>query len=152
MKNIYQSAKKQSRNERGQSLVELSLTMTIALTLLVGAIDFSVGLFAHVTMRDAAQEGAVYGSIQPADTAGIKNRVIAAASDVLPLTEGEITVTYSADQHKCEGFTDGLPNTITISIVHPHPVSTPLLGAVIGTQTINLRAQITNTILSPVCP
>ena len=55
------------KQQRGQSLVELAISLMVILMLLMGAIDFGIALFAYVSMRDAAQEGAVYGSIEPAD-------------------------------------------------------------------------------------
>jgi Flp pilus assembly protein TadG len=57
--NVYQPS------ERGQSLVELTLTFMILLVLLGGVLDLGRALFTFVALRDAAQEGAVYGSIQP---------------------------------------------------------------------------------------
>lgn len=142
----------QKKQQRGQSLVELAISLMVILMLLMGAIDFGIALFAYVSMRDAAQEGAVYGSIQPDDETGIKNRTIAAASDIIVIDENDITVTYSNPSKLCEGLTSGAPHTLTVTITHAHPVSTPLVGAMIGSQSITLNAQVTNTILSPVCP
>lgn len=146
---IYNTSSKQ---QRGQSLVELAISLMVILMLLLGAIDFGMALFAYVSMRDAAQEGAVYGSIEPADETGIKNRVIAAASDIITIEADEVTVSYSNPSLLCEGLTSGAPHTLTVAITHAHPISTPLVGAMIGSQTITLNAQVTNTILSPVCP
>ncbi len=53
------------KKQRGQSLVELGLTMMVMLWLLSGAVDFGLGFFAYVAIRDAAQEGALFGSINP---------------------------------------------------------------------------------------
>ncbi len=143
-----------NKKQRGQSLVELAISLMFILLLLMGTIDFGLALFAWVTMRDAAQEGAVYGSVKPTDQTGIKNRAIAAASDLFVLAPGDVTVTINGNA--CEGSTgtppNTTPNTIQVSITRLHPVSTPLVGAIIGSQNITLRAQVTNTILSPVCP
>jgi len=138
--------------KRGQSLVELAISLMVILMLLMGAIDFGIALFAYVSMRDAAQEGAIYGSVKPTDEVGIKNRVIAAASDIIVINPDNITVSYSNDAKKCEGSTGSAPHTLTVLVTYAHPVSTPLVGAMIGSQTITLRTQVTNTILSPVCP
>jgi len=51
------------RGKRGQSLVELSISLMVILMLLSGAVDFGMALFSYTTLRDAAQEGALYGSI-----------------------------------------------------------------------------------------
>ena len=71
------------KSQRGQSLVELAISLMVILMLLMGAIDFGIALFAYVSMRDAAQEGAVYGSIEPDDADGIVTRTIAAADDII---------------------------------------------------------------------
>lgn len=53
------------RRERGQSLVELAISLTVMLLLLSGAVTFGMALFSYVATRDAAGEGALYGSIRP---------------------------------------------------------------------------------------
>ena len=50
------------KSERGQSLVELGISLLILLYLLAGAAEFGVLFFQFVQLRDAAQEGALYGS------------------------------------------------------------------------------------------
>ncbi len=50
---------------RGQSLVELAISLTVMLLLLSGAVTFGMALFSYVAIRDAAQEGALYGSFNP---------------------------------------------------------------------------------------
>src|SRR5512140_1334539 len=59
-----QSSVKRPR-ERGQSLVELAISLTVMMLLLSGAVTFGIALFSYVSMRDAAGEGALYGSIRP---------------------------------------------------------------------------------------
>jgi Flp pilus assembly protein TadG len=143
---------KDKDTQRGQSLVELAISLMIILMLLLGAFDFGVALFAYVSMRDAAQEGAVYGSVEPDDEDGIRNRVIEAANDLIVVEPDDITISYSDSSNLCEGSTSGAPHTITVAVTHQHPVSTPLVGAMIGSQEITLNARVTNTILLPVCP
>lgn len=146
-----QTSKKQ---KRGQSLVEFAISLMVILMLLMGAIDFSIALFSWVTMRDAAQDGAIYGSVEADDATGIRNRVVAAASDIIVIDPNDITISYNTSSpiKYCEGTTSGLPHTITIAVEYDHPVSTPLVGAIVGSQSITIQAQVTNTILSPACP
>ena len=54
-----------AHNARGQSLVELAISLTVMLLLLAGAVTFGMALFSYVAIRDAAQEGALFGSINP---------------------------------------------------------------------------------------
>ena len=58
------------QNERGQSMVELALTITFLMILLAGTIDLGRAFFTWQALRDAAQEGASYGSFKPADVGG----------------------------------------------------------------------------------
>ena len=137
----------------GQSLVELAISLMVILILLTGAVELGLALFQYVTMRDAAQEGALYGSFNPpidVDTeTAIINRVIDAASDIIPIAPGDITVTVNGSA--CEGLTATVPNSLTVTIEFEHPVTMPIIGTWIG-QTIDLTAGVTDTILSPVCP
>ncbi|RJP50090.1 MAG: hypothetical protein C4586_06395 [Anaerolineaceae bacterium] len=137
---------------RAQSLVELAISLMIMLLLLLGAVEFSLALFQYVTIRDAAQEGAIYGSINPTDESGIQYRAVAAASDVVDIDPvSDVAVAYNSTNH-CEGTTSGLPNSLTVTITFAHPITFPLVGPMIGSNTINLTASVTNTILQPTCP
>ena len=49
--------------EKGQSLVELAMSLVMLLTLLAGVVDFGRAFFTWITLRDAAQEGASYASV-----------------------------------------------------------------------------------------
>ena len=66
---------KKLKSERGQSLVEISISLVIILYLLSGAVEFGIAFFQFIQLRDAAQEGALYGSIHPSETNNIIARV-----------------------------------------------------------------------------
>jgi len=141
--------------EQAQSLVEMAISLIILLMLLLGAVEFSLALFQYVTIRDAAQEGALYGSIHPAapDEAAIIQHVIKAADDVLILDAANVSIDRLGD---CEGSTSvagvPTPNYITVNVTYLHNIAYPLVGPMIGTNTIRLNASATNTILQPSCP
>jgi Flp pilus assembly protein TadG len=135
------------RGERGQSLVELALSLTIILLLLAGAVDFSIAYFTFSAMSDAAQEGALYGSINPTDTSGIITRVRNTSSNPVDLTDDalvDVDVTLPGDA--CEG------NEVRVDVTYDYPIAMPFIGAIIGSQQITLNASITDTILQPICP
>lgn len=138
---------------QGQSLVELGISLMIMILLLLGAVDFGIALFQYVAIRDAASEGAIYGSFQPDKESGIQFRAAATAADVVPLDpENDVTVTINGDA--CQGFdasTPPVPNSVTVSVSFDHDLIFPLVGSMIGTNTIPLRASATNTILTPQC-
>ena len=134
------------KSERGQSLVELAVSITVILLLLAGAVDFSIAYFSFAAMQDAAQEGALYGSVNPTDTAGIITRVRRASSNPVDLEDTSlvnVTVTLSGDA--CEG------NEVRVNVIYDYPISMPFIGAIIGSQTITLNASVTDTILQPPC-
>jgi hypothetical protein len=131
-------------SERGQSLVELGVSLLILLYLLSGAAEFGVLFFQFVQLRDAAQEGALYGSMNPLDTTGITARVQAASSSPLDLTTITPVITYSGAQ--CEG------NGITVTLTYDHHIFMPFMPQLLARDHITLSAAVTDTILTPVCP
>jgi len=155
MKSIYNSENsivrsgaqaKLQRGERGQSLVELAISLTVILVLLAGAVDFAVAYFSFTAMQDAAQEGALYGSINPDDEDGIITRVRRASSNPVDLADEdlvEVNVTYTGDH--CEG------NEIKVNVAYDYPISMPFIGTIIGSQKITLNASVADTILQPTC-
>jgi Flp pilus assembly protein TadG len=134
------------RGERGQSLVELAISLTVILLLLSGAVDFSIAYFSFSAMQDAAQEGALYGSVNPEDETGIISRVRSASTNPVDLADEDlvdVTVTLPGDA--CEG------NEIRVNVIYDYPISMPFIGAIIGSQQIRLNARVTDTILQPPC-
>jgi len=153
-----------NQNESGQSLVEMAISLIIMLTLLAGAIDFGIALYSYVTIRDAAQEGALYASIDPTNTTEIETRITSSSSSPVnfeddlddetsgDFTEG-ITVNYfnagtpiDASQ-ACEG--DGAAVQVEVRYLY-HPI-TPLFPSLLGIEEIPLTASVTNAILQPPC-
>lgn len=129
-------------------MVEFAISLTFMLILLAGAVDFGVGLFEYVAMRDAAQEGALYGSMNPTDSAGIQARVANASGPGFirdQYDSGDLQVTVDPGTG-CEG------GGITVTLVYDHPLSMPFIGTFIGSDHIRLRATVTDTILTPPCP
>ncbi len=156
-----------SRGQRGQSLVELSISLMVILLLLSGAVDFGMALFSYTTLRDAAQEGALYGSISREQVitdsewvANIQERVKAAGGNSGPVNLSDSNVVQinislvPVGAAACEGTSvaGGPPNGIQVALTYNYPIVMPLLGAILGSQTIPLTASVTDTILSPACP
>jgi len=125
--------------EDGQSMVELALTITILMVLLAGTIDFGRAFFTWIEMRDAAQEGAAYGSLCP-----VSADIIARAKANLNPPANFTVTPYIPDP------TSGHPITVTIDT--DFPIAVPFLSTVIGSDTIAIRARIINTILNTSCP
>ena len=136
---------KNIKNERGQSLVELAVSLVLLLLLLSGAVEFGMAFFQFVQLRDAVQEGALYGSMNPLDTAGIEDRVQDASNSPVNLATLTPVITYTDPSKKCEGY------GIKVELTYNHVIFMPFISAVVG-PTIPLKASVTDTILSPVCP
>lgn len=138
------------RSEKGQSMVELAVGIIVLLVLLAGIIDLGRLLFFYISLRDAAQEGAVYGQIhnessQTAYCAAINQRI----SEYLNNPAG-LAITVTMDNQACASASAA--NTcsgkeIKINVKSPFSFAMPLFG---GT-TITLMAEITGTILRPPC-
>ena len=64
------------RRERGQSLVELALTLPVLLTLLIGLVEVGNALNAYMTVVDAGRDAARLGSKNAVSDAEIKNLVV----------------------------------------------------------------------------
>jgi hypothetical protein len=144
MKSTIQSKTK----ERGQSMVELALSITLLMVLLAGAIDFGRAFFTWLALRDAAQEGASYGSIFPGRVDLIKERVWDNLEQVVPNPRVNVTVNVGYIDHPCLG------NTILVDVYYKtFPLTMPFLGAITGSQTLPIHASVNDSILKPmVCP
>lgn len=153
--------KTNQRKQNGQSLVELAITLPVILLLLLGTIDFGIALFTYVTLRDAAQEGALYASFDPKNSTAIENRARgitphdpdSISASPVDLTNKElVSVTIEADGSKCQGRHGTQPNSIAVSVSYDYPMLMPFATQVIGSDTIHLTAKATNIILQPPCP
>lgn len=141
--------------ERGQSLVELGVSLVILLYLLSGAAEFGVLFFQFVQLRDAAQEGALYGSMNPPLSAGDVTRIAAiesrarnaSTSPINLITDPGVGINVVVtDGQYCEG------GSLQITVTYPHHIFMPFMPQLLGRNQIDLSAEVTDTILTPVCP
>lgn len=148
----------QMKSEKGQSLVEFALVLVFLLTLLAGIYDLGRAFFAYIIIRDAAQEGAVFGSVAPkSDLSGfeiaVADRVEKAFMDPVNPGNSPIDLSKMNVQVDVIGSACAAPgNGVRVRVDYSVPVSMPFLGAVIGTQNILLTAKAEDSILSPLCP
>jgi Flp pilus assembly protein TadG len=147
-----------SSTKRGQSLVEFAITLPILVLLLLGTLDFGMALFSYSMLRDAAQEGAFYGSFNPTNTKEIENRtrnISPRAEDVIfssPVRlrdTDKVKVTVQTLGPACQGVTDGVANSIRVNVFYRYPILMPFVGQFV--RTIPLTGSATNIILQPAC-
>lgn len=125
--------------------MELAITIVILLVLLLGTFDFGYGFLYYITIKDAAEEGAIYGSIYPSAscndqlTARVRQSSSSPVINISDPATTQVVITRT-------GTTSG--NLITVQVDHQYAVLTPFISNIIGSPTINLRATITNTILT----
>lgn len=134
-------------SESGQSLVEFSFSLVILLVLLAGLADLGRALFTYMALRDAAQEGALYGSFNPTDTSGIRAR-IGNNSNMLSdlVSAGLVSSNVTHDGSPCTG------EAIMVQVTYQNfPITMPFLGSILGRQAVDISARVTDTILAPAC-
>jgi Flp pilus assembly protein TadG len=146
------STPKSLPNERGQSLVEFAFSITLLLTLLAGSLDLGRAYFTYLTLRDAAQEGAAYGAIDPNHPALIEQRVRTTTSDPLDFSDPNVSVAvgYIDDYYPTGTLCAGDAVQVTVGVTFE--IIAPFLGAIVGTQSFPLQATVQDTILRPACP
>lgn len=139
--------------QRGQSLVEFAVSMVILLILLTGIVDFGWAFFTLVSLNDAAQEGAAYAAICPVQTTDIRNRVLESAPDLIgrTLQASDIDICVAVTDSTSCGAAPQIGGYVKVELDYDHQVITPFIGAIIGTQTIPLRARAWNRILQTTC-
>ena len=160
---------KSLKKERGQSLVELAISLLVLLYLLSGAVEFGIAFFQFVQLRDAAQEGALYGSMSPgpSPTTGtapgtwalVENRVRNASSSPINLADvSKVKVEIFVDNVKVwqDGASAGATSVaceshaLKVTASYDHIVFMPFMSKIIG-NTVPLTATVTDTILYPRC-
>ena len=111
------------RSERGSELVEFSLSATILFLLMFAIFQCGFGLFALSSLNNGVRDGARFGAVHPADTAGITSNVINHLSFADNATVG-VAVAYP------DGSTNS-GNRIQVTLTYGIPVFLP--GLTLGT-------------------
>lgn len=151
---------KKINSQRGQSLVELSISLVLLLILLSGAVEFGMAFFQFVQLQDAAQEGALYGSMNPQTCQPILDRVTGASNTPVQLanglSDGSVRIFVSINSTNCgDAGWDGLAcegNGLKVDVYYDHKIFMPFLPQVLNRSMLTLHASVTDTILSPPPP
>lgn len=158
-----QTTEHNSQAERGQSLVEFALSLVFLLVLVGGIFDAARALFTYLALRDAAQEGALYGSVYPDQIAAIRTRVCNASNMLAGLCQAdnpangagfEVQVAPTVSGKFCNGSTGGVNHGIRVTVDYPNfPLTMPVIGQVIGggDYEVHMTATIQDTIIRPMC-
>ncbi len=109
------------RKQKGQSLVEMGLTLIFLLWILAAAINFGLAYMAQVTIRDAAQEGAIFGALRPTEWGLIEDRVRSTASAVPVVDPNNFDIDISTPLGICPG------NTIKVTVHYDFQLVMPFV-------------------------
>lgn len=126
-------ARKLSRDNRGQSLVEMALVLPLLIIILFGIIEFGRVFHSYLVITHASREGARVGVVGQSN-AEIEQRIHNAAT--LDLDKLTITITPSTQ----EARTPGVP--LIISVNYQVDLFTPILAGILP-NSVNLQAQTT---------
>jgi hypothetical protein len=160
MKTLFQIIKnsKQVRNDpqkdlsnashaKGQSMVEFAFGLVILMILISGIVDMGRAFFTYMSLHDAAQEGAIYGSLNPEDTSGIIHRVRETSQQPVNLMDASIIDVLPDTPHGiCEG------NVIEVTVIYKDfPITMPFMGSFIGKQSFDMSATVKDMIVRSTC-
>jgi Flp pilus assembly protein TadG len=128
-------------------MAELAISLTFLLLLLAGTADLGRAFFTFISLRDAAQEGALYGSLAPTHTGEINDRVCNASDFVRRLCDQEaLEIEVQLPGQACITY------PVTVVVTYPDfPIVVPFSNVFLGDQGITLAARVTDTILTPRC-
>jgi hypothetical protein len=123
--------KNRRKNERGSTLVEFSIGVTVFITAMFGLMEFGRALWVHNALTDAARRGARYATLHAqADSSSVKNVVVYGNPEgsgepmLTNLSTGIVNVDYDNF-----GLNDG---TVSVSIdEYEFQFVIPIFGATI---------------------
>lgn len=152
----------QKRNERGQSMAELAISIAFLLILLAGVIDLGRAFFTYIALRDAAQEGASYATVariensDPRACAAIEERTRSTSNTPVDLTDtANVQVAIEINGVSCGSAplaTTCLGAAVEVTVTYTDfSIIMPFMGTIVGSQTIDLNASVSDTVLTPAC-
>lgn len=134
-------------------MVELAIILLFLVLLVGGVIDLGRMMYEYLTMRDAAQESAGYGSIFPNYCEEIANRALQNMPDASYTVNVSVNGLPCADARTADATTrvNGCADKeIIINIDHNFSVSMPFLSTFTGS-TVPMHVEIKDRIVRPVC-
>lgn len=150
--------RRKSDRERGQSLVEMTLGMTILLLLISGLLDLGRIYFIFLTLEDAAGEAALYLSIDPectstaagtggecADPNNAVYRAKTAGAKLVDLSTSTVTITPAN-----AALRDQIGETVSVNIAYQFTFLTPIMPSIAGINPITITGSATQILTSDV--
>lgn len=151
------SLKRLRPTQKGQSLIEFAIGIVVLLMLVSVVVDGARALFTWLSMRDAAQEGAIYASIHPAtsEVGDVEERVCNTSNLMIGLCDAgdiDVDVLPTISGQRCMGSTSGNAHGIEVTVDYAEfPLTMPLIGMFVNGNTVHITASINDTIIQPPC-
>jgi Flp pilus assembly protein TadG len=144
---------KRRDGERGQGFMELAISLVFLLILFSAMVDLAWAFYTLISLRDAVQEAAAYGSMCPDKPAQIEDRLKQSAS--APVNMAQLTdfdIKYCAPGGACRTNNPVKGDYLRVRVTYLHEIITPFVGAFINTQTYPLEVIVSDTIMRDKCP
>jgi len=126
-------------NQKGQSMVEMALTMPILVLIVAGILDLGRAYFTFIALSDAAAEGAAYAAIHPTDTAQVINRAADSSNGLVVLDPSMVGVDYAE-------LTPG--SSITVTVEYEYQLLTPIVQSFVNDGKLLMRATVAQPIIN----
>lgn len=144
--------------ERGQGLVEFSLALVFLSVLLMGVLDLGRAYFSYLALKDAAQEGAYYGSAFPqcVDADGINNdspdcsepntipfrvRHSTPRGSLVDMNDSAAQVSVDLPCGAASPCLMQAGQVLTVTVTYRYQMLTPIVGAIANGQVLTLTAR-----------
>jgi Flp pilus assembly protein TadG len=117
------------RRQRGQSLAEFALVMPIFLVLVMGIVDFGMGLKSWISITNAAREAARWGAIHCSSgdylNSDVEQRAVDAATG---LDEAMLTATVDTSAGVSCDDSQVSTQSLVVDVDYEYKLITPLAG------------------------
>ena len=151
MNTLVQPDKSSPKAEQGQSLVEFALVAVLLLIIVAGIVDLGRLFYTWIALREAAQEGAVFGAICP-DGFLIDRHVRNSSYFPVDLSDTSQVEVSSSIVEPGED-SDGLGTVAYVQVTYKNfRFGMPFLSAILGTDTIEISATANDLVLQKSCP
>lgn len=133
----------------------MAILGTVLIALLAGVLDLGRLYFAYLALQDAAEEGAAYGSVHPlrwcADDAACPGKANANPNNITFRARSESPsglITWDTAAVTVTAPNTAPGNPITVTMTYEYKLLTPVIGTIVGSQTLPLQATAVAVILS----
>jgi Flp pilus assembly protein TadG len=143
-------------SERGQSFMELAVSMIFLLVLLTVVIDLAWAFYTMIALRDAAQEAASYGSMCPNKDLIAERLRLSATTPIsmedIPDDEEHIKIEFLDADTRAELTNGGRGNLVRVTAQVDHDIIVPFAASFLGRTSYPLRVNVADTVMRDTCP